>query len=287
MKLTLKSLVASSTLLATGLLCTDSALARQGWSYHVGGYVAASQNSFEYSALNGFSASASDDDDDHFYATAVTDFSGMSNQNAIGYGFAFGINHISHSNQLLGLEVDAQFNAKSADLQNSWNLSSPAINDDDHGALPENIDSNFRLKYQINFPVVYGFQLFNQDNWFYLKAGLSLAKFKESAFNSIDFYHEEAEDHYVGSHMNTSASQKSIWGSDFGAGIRHYLGDHMMLFAEYDYYYFGKHTISTLSQEFTLVSENDADRELISTGSVDRQVKIASSAFKVGFGYEF
>lgn len=287
MKFNLNNMTAASILLVAGLVNTDSAAARQGWNYYVDGFVAAGKTNFDYTALDSYSASASDDMDQHYYATGITDFSSMSSQNGVGYGLALGVSRYLCQNQLLGLQVSAQFNSRSAEIQNSWNLSSSSLNDDDHGALPENIDNSFRLKYQINFPVIYGFELFNQDNWFYFKAGLSIAKLKESAFNSIDFYHEESNDYYVGSHMNTSGSERSVWGSDFGAGVRHYFDEHMMLFVEYDYYYFGKRDISTLSQNFTIVSANDSGRSLISTGSVTRKVKIASSAFKVGFGYEF
>lgn len=290
MEFNLKRLTVSSICLFSGMLSCQG-MAAQGWSLSGGIYASAGRSNFQYTATNQYSTTITDDDDSDATAAAIVDSTDLAKQNNFGIGYVLHADRFFHQDQFWGIEVDSQNFGNSTNLASSWNISVGAWYVDDHSNLPENIENKFQMENQTNFSLAYGFELDQQGNWLYMKVGPSVARIKESAVSSIDIYNEHADDagygdRFLSSNINNSSSKQSIWGGGFGLGLRHYFNKRVMLFAEYNYYYYGNLNISTLSQAFSLDTV-DGNNTLTSTGGVTRKVKISSSSFKTGLAIVF
>ena len=271
-------------LTCTSMLLAGSALAsgepHSDWSYYANAYLSSAHSSFAYAGVNDH-VTTSDEGSE-----AIMHLSDTVNQDDLGGGVAVGFRHAMGHDQYVGFEINQQLNTSKAELNTSNNLSYTGLGTDDYHTLPLNIDQEFRLKSQLNFFVTYGFEMTHQ-NWLYVKAGPSVARLKESALSSIDFFEGDSDAYYTNTSIQTSSSSKHIRGLGVGLGLQHQLTDHLSFVAEYDYFYYGKHNISTLSQAFTLTEDNDDEDDIVSTGEVTRKVKVASSAVKLGFSYDF
>ena len=280
MKKVTQRLALCSAIAVAGL--AGNTASAHGWNYYIAGYAAATQASFDYSALNDYSGSIDTDED--FDASGLTHTTQVADQTSLGGGYTFGIELQFQHNQFLGLNVSEQFNSDQAKAASSWNLAVGDWSEDDQSAIPLNVENSFRLKHQLQLTLAYGIQLPNKTDWLYVKAGPSVAQLKESSVSSIDIdaFSDSTEERLVSDNINTSASTHSVWGPSIGIGYRHHLSDHVVLFAEYDYAYYGQQNISTLSQNQTVTTNKGND--LTATGDITRKVKVISSSIKAGLG---
>lgn len=269
-------------IIGSTLLCLLSASALSGgpdmetkpWSVYIGGFGSGSWQNISYSDSDLRTAAISGTGT----FTSTQPFVATATAASPGGGALFGFGHTFTDNRnYLGFEADGQFNAKSNNGITRTDAGILSLLD-----LAPNIENKFELQYQVDLMLVYGVHVASIQDLFYVKLGPSYANLKESAKITQNIRTTATDVPFSFSGRDGVSSQKSLWGGALGFGAKHTIYKNLEFFAEYVYAYYGKQSLSNLSENFSNTAAGIATSE-----NFTRKATASTSSLRVGLTVNF